>query len=290
MLGVKNRRRVTLVSAYGVMLLVIVWTFLPFYLALVLSTKYEGDFFQPKFIPFLQYQPTLLHWRYEWRTFLDPAGIGHGLSNSTIVASSSTLLSLILGSLAAYGIRLIHRGRAVVWPLFVLFLLPRILPPAVTFVPFTIMMRWFGLTDTLLALTFAHTALTLPLAVIILYGVVADLPSDLLDAAQIDGCSQFVTYRLIVLPLLVPALLATAAICFALSWNEFLFALANAQQYTWTAPLSIASLLTKDGIEFEYVGSHLLLVLLPPTLLALLARRYVVRGFSWGTVKEKDLA
>jgi ABC-type glycerol-3-phosphate transport system permease component len=94
------------------------------------------------------------------------------------------------------------------------------------------------------------------------------------------------TLRLIVAPLLLPALLSTAALCFAQSWNEFLYALMNVQQHAQTAPLAIAALLTKDGIEFEYVGSHLLMVMLPPLLLALAARRVIVRGLSLGIVKD----
>ena len=61
----------------------------------------------------------------------------------------------------------------------------------------------------------------------------------------------------------------------------------NVQQQAQTAPLAIASLVNKDGIEFEYVGSHLLMVMLPPLLLAFLARRYIVRGLSLGTFKDE---
>jgi multiple sugar transport system permease protein len=86
--------------------------------------------------------------------------------------------------------------------------------------------------------------------------------------------------------LIFPVILATGALCFALSWNEFLFALMNVQQRVQTVPLVVASLLNKDGVEFEYVGSHLIMVMLPPVLLALLARRYIVRGLSLGTLKD----
>ena len=98
------------------------------------------------------------------------------------------------------------------------------------------------------------------------------------------------TLHLIIAPLLLPALLSTASLCFAQTWNEFLYALMNVQQHAQTAPLAIAALLTKDGIEFEYVGSHLLMVILPPLLLALVARRAIVRGLSFGTLKDSDAA
>ena len=89
------------------------------------------------------------------------------------------------------------------------------------------------------------------------------------------------------LPTLAEALLATGAICFALSWNEFPYALMNAQQHTPTITLAVASLLNKDGVEFEFVGSHLVLATLPPLIVVLLANRYLAVGFSLGMVKGK---
>lgn len=202
-----------------------------------------------------------------------------------IVATLSSALSLALGSLTAFGLNLRQRQRRSIWPLVILFLLPRLLPPVVIALPFAALMAWLGLADTILALIIAHTTLTLPLAILILYSTITELPTDLLDAALVDGCGLFEALRRIIIPLLLPALLATGALCFAQSWNEFLYALMNVQQHAQTAPLAIASLLNKDGIEFEYVGSHLLLVTLPPLLLAIIARRYLVRGLTLGAVK-----
>ena len=82
------------------------------------------------------------------------------------------------------------------------------------------------------------------------------------------------------------ALGAAAVLCLAVSWSEFLFALISDEARVRTAPLAVASLMTKDGIQFQWVGSHLLLVLVPPMLLALGARRFVVRAVSLGLVRE----
>ncbi len=272
--------------AYGVLALALGWTLFPLWWALVLSIKQPLDFFTAKTLPFIQFQPTLDHWRDEWRDFDDPAGLGHGLTNSLIVAGATTGLSLALSSVAALGLLLTRRARRPLWPWLLLFLLPRLLPPVVTALPFALFMAWFGLQDTLLALIFAHTTLTLPLAILIVYPTMSELPPELLDAALVDGCSRLQALRWVLLPLLGPALLAAGALCLAQSWNEFLYALMNVQQQAQTAPLAIASLLTKDGVEFEYVGSHLLLVTLPPLLLALLAQHYLARGLSLGAVKD----
>jgi multiple sugar transport system permease protein len=278
-------QRLTQAFAYVVMALALVWTFFPFYCAFVLSIKLPGDFWTSKYVPFLQFRPTLAHWLQEWQVLRDPVGLGRGISNSLVVGLASTVIGLVLGSLAAYGLRISRRGAFAIWPVLAIFLLPRLVVPMILIIPFTGMMRWLGLGDTLVALIFAHTTFMLPLVVLFLYSGMLELPDELMDAARIDGCGELSVLRRIVVPLLAPMLLAAGVLALAWSWNEFFFALTNAQTRSWTAPLSIASLITKDGIEFDYVGSHLLLVMLPPTLLVLLGSRNIVRALSFGTVK-----
>ena len=272
--------------AYVVLVLVLVWTFFPLYCALVLSIKQPGDFFTSKYIPFLQFRPTLAHWLSEWHSLGNPAGLGHGMLNSMIVATLVTGLTLVLGTVTAYGLWQVGGGFHRLWPLLALFLLPRFVPPAVLVIPFAFGIHWSGLTDTVWPVVIAHTTLTLPLVVLFLFSGMTEIPDEIMDAARLDGCRELDVLRRVVVPLMSPMLTAVAVLCLAASWNEFLFALINAQQHMWTAPLSIASLITKDGIEFEYVGSHLLLVLLPPMLLVLLARRFVVRALSLGLVRD----
>ena len=101
MMGIKLTRYLRHSLVYLVLLLALAWTFFPFWCALVLSIKYEGDFFQPKYIPFVQFQPTLKHWLLEWRTFGEPYGLGRALLNSLIVGTLTTVVSLTLGSLVA---------------------------------------------------------------------------------------------------------------------------------------------------------------------------------------------
>ncbi|HEX9371337.1 MAG TPA: carbohydrate ABC transporter permease [Roseiflexaceae bacterium] len=266
--------------------LALLWTLFPIWWAFALSIKRPPDFFTARILPFVQFRPTLDNWRAEWRALGDPAGLGRGLANSTLVAGGTAVVSIALGLPAAFGLALARRARHAIWPLIALFLLPRILPPVVTALPFAALVQWLGLSDTALALVVADTTFALPLVVLVLLVAIADLPTEMLDAAQIDGCDLPRALSLIVVPLLAPVLLSCGALCFAQSWNEFLYALLNVQQRAQTAPLAVAALLNKDGIEFEYVGSHLLLVTLPPLLLALAARRSLVRGLSLGTLDD----
>jgi multiple sugar transport system permease protein len=78
--------------------------------------------------------------------------------------------------------------------------------------------------------------------------------------------------------------LTAGTLAFALSWNDYLFAVTNHEKHAATAPLAIAALEARDGVQFEYVGSHLVLVLLPPLVLAVLSRRFIVRGLTMGAI------
>lgn len=280
------RRTLSWIAVMLGLAIILVWTLFPIWWAFALSIKTPPDFFTNKALPFVQFNPTLDNWRLEWRNFGDPAGMGHSLVNSLIVATLTSGVSLVIGGLAAYGLALRWRDRRLIWPLVILFLLPKIFPPVVTVFSFSTIMRWLGLADTLTALVIAHTTLALPLTILILFSAILEIPTELLDAARINGCGWFDGLRLIVTPLLKPIILTTGILCFALSWNEFIFALMNVKLHAQTAPLAVASLLNKDGVEFEYVGSHLLMVTLPPLLLVLAAQHYLVRGLSLGAIKD----
>lgn len=273
-------------TVYPLLLIVLFWTLFPIWMAFALSIKHPADFFAAKYLPILQFTPTLDNWRTEWNAFTDPAGMGRSLWNSSLTATTVVGISLGVGGMAAYGLALrLHDRQSIGW-LLGLLLLPRLLPTIVWTLPYMLLLRILHLTDTLLALVVAHSTIALPTAVLLLLSAMREVPFDLIEAAQLDGCTPAMAYWRVVVPMLQPAMFATAALCFAQSWNEFLFAVTNAEQKMVTAPLAIAALLNKDGIEFEYVGSHLVMVLLPPLLLALFARRFIVRGLSLGLIRD----
>ena len=279
-----QRRRLAVFVRLLAIALILSWTLYPLGWALALSIKHPPDFFTAHALPWLQFQPTLDNWAFELDAFNDPAGMGASLAGSIVTGVASTAVALLLGVPAAFGLS--QQRRRPAWWMFGLVLLPRLVPPVVVVFAFSEMMRVLRLADTYTALSIAHATLVLPFAVLLPYSALVEAPREIFDAAVVDGCTPAGLLRHIALPWLAPVLLATAALCFALSWNEFIFALMNVQQHAQTAPLAVASLLNKDGIEFEYVGSHLVMVIVPPLLLALLARRYVVRGLTLGAVKD----
>jgi len=253
----------------------------PFYWAFLNSIKRPEETFQPSWIPFLQFQPTLEHWRSQLAT----PEIRHALLNSTIISIGAATLALLLGTLAAYALARFRFNRPSNGALTTWFISQRVLPPVMFVTPFFLLMRQFGLLDSVWALVLLNATFTLPLAVIILSQTFLELPRELEEAALVDGASHFQSFFSIVLPLALPGLAAAWVICMAFSWNEFLFALSLTSQSAIPMPVIIAGAEHTRGVQFWFVGVNVLMTMLVPIVLALLAQRYIIRGLTLGALK-----
>jgi multiple sugar transport system permease protein len=253
----------------------------PFYWAFLNSIKRPEETFQPSWIPFLQFQPTLEHWRSQLAT----PEIRHALLNSAIISIGAATLALALGTMAAYALARFRFNRPSNGALTTWFLSQRVLPPVMFVTPFFLLMRQFGLLDSVWALVLLNATFTLPFAVIILSQTFRELPRELEEAALVDGASYFQSFLRIVLPLALPGLAATWVICMAFSWNEFLFALSLTSKSAIPMPVIIAGAEHTRGVQFWFVGVNVLLTMLVPIALALLAQRYIIRGLTLGALK-----
>jgi len=278
------RRRALAFARWSAIVLALVWTLFPIAWAMLLSVKPTALEYRSVYVPFVQFRPTLEHWRWEWQQRGEINGLEIGLRNSLAVALTTAVLATLLGLLAAGGLQ--RTRRRLRGSLLALLLLPRIVPPIVLSGPIFLWTRQVRMHDTLTELAAIHTGLALPLAVVVLDGALREVPGDLLDAARLDGASELRVLVRIAAPLLGPVLVAIGTLSFALSWVEYLFAQTNHASRAYTLTLSVAFLEERDGVQFEHVGSHLVLVLLPPLVLGLLAQRVVARGFSLGAVRS----
>ncbi|WP_304171133.1 carbohydrate ABC transporter permease [Limnochorda pilosa] len=265
------------------MILVGIWLILPFYWAIITSLKRPADVFKLSVIPFLQFDPTLANWRNE--LVLRRTEILSGLSTSFIVAVSTAVIALAIGTLAGYALARFKYQRWKNKDIALWILSQRFLPPAATVIPFFLMFKQFGLLDTRLALILVNTTFTIPFAVLILRDAFRELPIELEEAAQVDGCSPFQSFTRIALPLVAPALVSAGIIMFAFTWNEFLFAFILT--YSKATPITVIISGTSDttGVQFWYVSTRMLMAILPPALLTLTVQRYIVRGLTFGAVK-----
>jgi multiple sugar transport system permease protein len=274
-------QRVYRIGLWLATVVMLFWVLFPFYWAFLNSIKKPEDTFQPTWIPFLQFQPTLEHWRSQ----LALPEIRQALLNSTIISVGAATLALILGMMAAYALARFRFNRPSNGTFTTWFISQRVLPPVLFVTPFFLLMRQFGLLDSVVGLVLLNATFTLPFAVIILSQTFRELPQELEEAAWVDGASHFQSFLSILLPLALPGLAATWIICMAFSWNEFLFALSLTNKAAIPMPVIIAGAEHTRGVEFWFVGVRVMLTMMVPVILAILAQRYVIRGLTLGAVK-----
>jgi multiple sugar transport system permease protein len=204
--------------------------------------------------------------------------------NSVLVALSVTVLTLAAGGLSAYTVaRLDLRW---VKALLSLSLAARLVPLIVLMVPLYVMFRRYGLLNSVTGVIVAEVGFLMPYAVLILAPYFASLPSELEDAARIDGCSRFGAFLRIVLPLSTPGLAACGTIMFIISWHELLIPLiVVSQPEAMTLPVVIAGLVSDYFVFFTLMMAICLLGLAPTVVLVLLLQKYVVRGLVAGALK-----
>ena len=229
--------------------------------------------------PKIFFHPTLDNYREVFRD----SDFGHYLVNSTVVAVSSTILSVGLGFLAAYAFVRLRRRRddgLLFWILTM-----RMVPPLAVLVPFFSMMSTFGLYDTRRGLALVYTTFNLPIAVWLLLGYLDKIPVSIEEAAMVDGCSRLSAIRSVVLPLATPGLFATAVICMLLSWNEFAFALNLTGEEAKTLPVFLTAWDTQRGINWGPMTASALLVVTPVIVGATVFQKWLVRGLTFGATK-----
>lgn len=264
-----------------VLVIVLIWALFPIYWGLLNSIKNPGDTYGAKWIPFIQFMPT---WK-NWDNLLSTREFQTGLLNSTIISVGAATLALILGTLAAYALarfRFYHPTNSsfMTW-----FLSQRVLPPVIFITPFYLLARQFNLLDTHLSLILLNATFNLPFPVIIMSQMFRELPIELEEAAQVDGASRFEIFARIALPLVAPGLVVSWILALAFTWNEYIFAATLSLQRSVPVTVLIAGAEGTRGIDYQFVGTRVIMAVLPPLVLALLAQRYIVRGLSLGAVK-----
>jgi multiple sugar transport system permease protein len=204
--------------------------------------------------------------------------------NSLIVALVVTLVSVFVGSLAAYClVRFRFRGRN-----FVSFsvITPQLLPPIALVIPLYLIVRKLGLLDTRLALVMTYTSFVLPLVIWLMTGHFRSIPLDIEEAARIDGCSRIGALFRVVLPLVSPGIAATFVFAFIIAWNEFFYALIfSSTLNSKTLSVLVEEFSSKFGEDYVLMSAAGVLASLPPVVLALVFQRYIVQGLTAGAVK-----
>lgn len=211
-------------------------------------------------------------------------GFTRSLANTFIVATGVTLISLFVGSLAAYAfarLRVPGRDKLVLVVLFT-----ETLPGIAILVPLYLTIRSLGILDNLLTVILLECSFALPFATWILRGYFLSLPAELEDAAMVDGCGRLGALFRVILPLSQPGLFAVSAFAFLGSWNAFLIPLIfTGSEETRTAPLAVSFLIGRFYVQFGLLAAAGVLASLVPVILALIFQRYLLEGLVAGSIK-----
>lgn len=279
---------------YGAALL---WAFIslfPIYWTVTTSFKTAVDVTQGHLIPFIDYQPD---WR-GWRSLgLSPDTIGATstvreefllrFENSVVASVGASLLAVIIGSLAAYGL---SRFRYKFGPwrnkdISFWFLSQLILPPVVLAMPFLVLYKELALLDTRIGLILVYALMVLPIVIWIMRDQFSTIPIELEEAARVDGATVWETFLRIVLPLALPGMVAAFILSVVLCWNEYFFAALLTSSDAKTLPVMVASQTGSQGINWWSMAALSTAAIAPLALIGIFLERYIIRGLTAGAVK-----
>jgi multiple sugar transport system permease protein len=204
--------------------------------------------------------------------------------NSLIVAITSTILAVGMGTFTAYGFsRFKVKGEA---DLLFFILSTRMLPPIVVAIPMYLMFRVFGLNDTHWGLIILYTAFNLSFSVWLMKGFMDEIPKEYEEAALVDGYTRMEAFFKIVLPEAATGIAATAVFCFITAWNEYAFALIMTNRKAQTAPPFIPSQIGSGLPDWTVIAAGTFLFLLPVAIFTFLLRNHLLRGVTFGAIRK----
>ena len=259
------------------LLLVILVCVFPFYWMVTSSFKQQSAILAstPQFF----FQPTLENYISAFTKF----DILKSLQNSLFVALVTVLISLILGTPAAYAIaRFEFKGKRDIWFWFIS---NRMLSPIVVALPFFLIARNFRLLDTTWALILIYLTFNVPIVVWICADQFRNIPKELDEAATLEGYSSLAIFLKIALPLATPALAVSAIFSFIFSWNELLYALILTRNEAKTAPVVATSFMSGYELPWGQIMATGTMVALPVIIFSMIVSRQLVRGLTAGAIK-----
>ena len=210
-------------------------------------------------------------------------GLWRNLVNSLVVAGTTTLLTVALGTPAAYAFARFRIARSD--DVFMYILSTRMAPAISLAIPFYLMFASLRLLNTYPVLVLAHLTFNLSFYVWVLRGFFQEVPAALEESARVDGYTPWQAFTRVTLPLAGPGIVAGAIFCFIFSWNEFLFALILGGGDVTTLPVVISSLISDRGPEWGQIAAIATVVALPILVLLFAVQRHLVRGLTLGAVK-----
>ncbi|MFV0407453.1 MAG: carbohydrate ABC transporter permease [Propioniciclava sp.] len=260
----------------GIMALMSLLFAFPFLWMLAVSLRNRVDILQPEKV----FAPVTFE---SYSQLISDGTIVPYFINSMIIAIVTTVVSLILGTIAAYGFARFNWAKRESQAFWVLS--QRFLPAMAVVIPFFLMASLTGLVDTRTILIIAYTTFNIPFTIWMMRGFIEDIPEELEEAAFVDGCNRFQALRKVVFPLVLPGMTATAIFCLINSWNEFVFANFLTIIHAKTLPTTVMMYLSVSGVKWGEMAATGVLASLPVLLFAIAVQKYMIRGLTFGAVK-----
>jgi multiple sugar transport system permease protein len=260
----------------GVAVFLIVSPAIMFFLwMLSLSVKYEIDN--------ASYPPIFIPDRFAWENYAQVLQSNRFVTyffNTLIVTGSATLLALLVGVPAGYGIARMRAHRAAI-----VILIARITPGLSYLIPLFLLFQWLGLLGTLVPQIIIHLVVTVPIVIWIMIGYFETTPLELEEAALIDGATRWQVFRHVALPIAKPGIAVAFILAVIFSWNNFVFGIVLAGRETRTLPVAVYNMISFDQLSWGPLAAAALIVTLPVLLLTVFAQRQIVAGLTAGAVK-----
>ena len=276
MMTLQTRHRIRLTLRLVLAVLVTLLFLFPIYWLFMISFKTPDEIFSypPKWYPGqIQFGSYLV-------LFKD--GDADTVWNSFIIAGSSTLLAMFLGTLCAYSLARFRTGGDHLsnW-----IISQRMVPPIAVVFPIFLLYVWLGWVDTYLGVILLYTAFNLPYVIWMMRGYIMDIPRALEESALVDGCTRWQVIWKVVFPMSRAGLFATAIFTFVFAWNEFLFALVLTRTEVTTYTVQVTHYFGGQSNFWAKISAMSVLGTLPIFIIVAFMQRYMVRGISLGAVK-----
>lgn len=268
-----------LVPLYLSLVAFTVFILFPFYWTLVTALKREKDLYKLP-IAYLPSPATFDNFVVAWRN----VGFSTFFRNSFLVSFLSVIIIVACSILIGYALnRFNFRGKGA---FLLLMLSTQFIPQSMLIIPLFIIFKKMGLINNLGSLVLTYITFQIPFNAIIMRGFVNNIPFSLEEAAMVDGCSRIKAIFYIVLPILLPGLIATGAFAFIGCWNEFLCALMFINsKLLFTIPVGLNYMQGQFDINYGALASGSIIALIPPILMFAYVQKYLVQGLSAGSVK-----
>lgn len=262
----------------GMILLSLLWM-LPIISVLLTSVRSQGDLLSNGIFSWPK--------NFRWDNFVKAWAAGDFsiyFKNSLFLILMKVPLGIFISALAAYP--LAKMSFRLNQPIFLFFLIGLAVPIQVVLQPLVVMMKGLGVGNTLFALLPPYVAFGIPLQVLVLRGFFRQIPTELVEAARVDGASELSIFFRIMVPLTVPALAALAIIDSLATWNEFLLALVLIGEHAWrTVPVGLMQFQGEHNSDYTVLMAGVALSIIPVLIIFLLLQRYFVAGLTAGAVK-----